>query len=70
MYDLPAESIKTLYRALHTATLIVNIPIQFKIFKLPFTAYYISIVISGGARLNVIQAVKHNLCCSTSLKSS
>lgn len=74
MYYLPAENIKILYCTLDTATLIVNIQIQFKIFRLLFTAYCI-IITTGGARLNLIQVVKHSAalcrpgCRSVSLKS-
>jgi len=58
MYYLPAENIKILYSTIDTATFIVNIQIQFKIFRLLFIAYYI-IITTGGGRLNLIQVVKH-----------
>lgn len=59
MYYLPAENIKILYCTVDIATFIVNIQIQFKIFRLLFTAYYI-IITAGGARLSLIQVVKHS----------
>lgn len=59
MYYLPAENIKILYCTVDTATFIVNIQIHFKVFWLLFTAYYI-IITAGGARLSLIQVVKHS----------
>lgn len=50
MCYLPAENIKILNCTVDTATSIVNIQIQFKIFRLLFTAYYI-IITAGGASL-------------------
>lgn len=50
MYYLPAENIQILNCTVDTATFIVNIQIQFKIFRLLFTAYYI-IIAAGGASL-------------------
>lgn len=61
MYYLPAENIKILYCTVNTDTFIVNIQIQFKIFRLLFTAYYI-IITAGGARLNLMQVVTVPLC--------